>query len=219
METISNGDLRLPGRRLAIAVLLALAVAGCGGEVVVRQTFPAALVQSLPLRAGLLLDETFVGYVHREERKGDRDWSIALGDANREWIRSLADRLFAATQDVTSVANARNEMPTVDLVLQPAIDTVEFSVPRQSATDHYAVWIRYNFSVYKPDGELVTRWRVSAYGQSGDEGLSAAEALERAAYIAMRDAAATVATGFARQKKIKTAFLQSSLDETVEQSD
>jgi hypothetical protein len=87
------------------------------------------------------------------------------------------------------------------------VDAFEFSLPSQAATDQYAVWIRYNLEVYGADGQLIHRWPVTAYGQSGTGGLSDEEAMERAIVLAMRDAAATIAVDFARQAKIREKLL------------
>jgi hypothetical protein len=193
-----------------VSLWLALAascLAGCSGEVRVPEALPPPLVERLPLRVALHVDPAFSGYVYREARPGDRDWSIDIGAANAAMLDTVAAALFSASQRVGSVATASSDMADVDAVLSPSVDAVEFSVPSQSATDYYAVWIRYKLDVYGRDGALVASWPVSAYGQSGGEGLSAVEAMQRATQLAVRDAAATVVTGFARQARIREALL------------
>jgi hypothetical protein len=63
-------------------------------------------------------------------------------------------------------------------------------VPNQSKTEAFAVWIRYRIKVYDRLGTEVASWPVSAYGKSQTTMLGGSEALQRAAVLAMRDAAA-----------------------------
>jgi hypothetical protein len=123
---------------------------------------------------------------------------------------SVFNGLFAETRRVSGIATAAAEMPGLNAIVAPAVDAFEFSLPSQSATDQYAVWIRYNLDVYGPDGQLIVRWPITAYGQSGTGGFSDEESMERAAVLALRDAAATIATSFSRQPKIRESLLKES---------
>ena len=76
----------------------------------------------------------------------------------------------------------------MDALIEPSIDAFEFSVPNQTKTDAFAVWIRYRLKVYNSEGTVVANWPVSAYGKSQSGG--GKDALRRAAVLAMRDAAA-----------------------------
>ena len=184
----------------------ALALSGCSVNMVVPPAVPTPLVERLPLRAALHLSNDFVNFVHREENVGGRDWEIAIGAANERMVLSFASALFTDSKQVGGVATAAAEMPGMDLVIVPRLEKFEFSVPSQSATNHYAVWIRYNLDVHDSTGTLLTTWSVSAYGQSGKDGLGASLPLERAAVRAVRDAAATIATGFGKRKDIRNAI-------------
>ena len=64
------------------------------------------------------------------------------------------------------------------------------SVPSQSKTESYAVWIRYRLKIYDNAGDVYANWPLSAYGKSEQFGLGGDEPLKRAAILAMRDAAA-----------------------------
>ena len=77
---------------------------------------------------------------------------------------------------------------SIDVLIEPSIDAFEFSVPKQTRTEAFAVWIRYRLKVYDSEGIEVANWPVSAYGKSQSGGGS--DALRRAAVLAMRDAAA-----------------------------
>jgi len=95
----------------------------------------------------------------------------------------------------------------LDAVIVPGIDAFEFSLPRQSRSKQFAVWIRYNLHVYTPDGTLIMNWPISAYGQSDDRTFSTSAAMEEAVIKAMRDAAASILIGFAEEPEIREALL------------
>jgi hypothetical protein len=86
-----------------------------------------------------------------------------------------------------------NDDPTlmdIDALIEPTIDAFEFSTPGQSKTKAFAVWIRYRLKIFDHDGNLVSNWPVSAYGKSQTTAMNKSDALQRAAVLAMRDAAA-----------------------------
>lgn len=189
------------------AAILALVISGCSASVVVEQPFPPPLVEALPLRMAVHYAPELTGFAYREEASGDRDWTVHLGTANVAMFDSVFGKLFREVRRVSGVQAASQEMPSFDGIIAPAIDAFEFSLPSQAAIDQYAVWIRYTLDVYGPDGQLLLRWPVTAYGQSGTGGLSDEESMERAVVLAMRDAAATIAVGFASQPKVREKLL------------
>ena len=206
---------RTPGRIAAAAALL-LALGGCSQAVSVDTEFPAPVIEALPLKAGLQYDESLTNYRYAEKLPQDGDWSFELGTANRRLFDTLFGSLFRETAPVSTVASARQEVPDLDLIIQPAIEAMEFSLPRQSQTDQYAVWISYNLSIYEPAGELITSWPVKAYGQSDSRTFGAAGSMEQATIKAMRDAAAIIALGFAGQPKVRKALLDNADNANIE---
>ncbi len=199
-------------RLCATAAVLSLTV-GCSGSVTVEETFPLPVVEPLPLRVALYYPPALTEFVYSEKISGDREWTVQLGTANARMFNAVFSGLFPVTQRVSGIDTAPQEMPGLDAVLVPAVDAFEFSSPSQSATDQYAVWIRYNLDVYDGEGQLVVRWPVSAYGQSGTSGLSGEESMERATVLALRDAAAAIAVGFANQRAIREKLLKVTPDD------
>lgn len=194
---------RMPCHLAAVAVTLG----GCAASVVVEQVFPPPLVEPLPLRMAVHYPPELTSFVYQEDAIADRDWTVQLGTANMAMFDAVFAGLFREARRVSTVQAAAQEMPSLDGIISPTVDAFEFSLPSQAATDQYAVWIRYTLDVYGPDGQLVVRWPVTAYGQSGTGGLSDEESMERAVVLAMRDAAATIAVGFAKQPKVREQFL------------
>lgn len=178
-------------------------LAACNGSVLVAEQFPTPLVEKVPLRVAVHYPPALAEYVYKEDASADRDWTVQLGEANVRMFDSVFSGLFPEVRRVNSVAGAVAEMPELEIIIAPSVDAFEFSLPSQSATDQYAVWIRYNLDVYGRDGQLITHWPVAAYGQSGTGGLSDEGSMERATVLALRDASATIAMGFSQQPKIR----------------
>ena len=88
-------------------------------------------------------------------------------------------------------------------MLEPSIEAFDFSVPNQTKTDSFAVWIRYRIKVYDRYGTLVATTPISAYGKSLTTTLGGDQALQRAAVLAMRDAAALMIIKFDEQTLFK----------------
>jgi len=86
--------------------------------------------------------------------------------------------------------------------VEPKIEGFEFSVPNQSKTDAFAVWIRYRMQIFDSAGNSAATWTVSAYGKSQKEGLGGSKSLRRAAVLAMRDAAALILLQMDKATKI-----------------
>jgi len=196
--------------RHAAFTVVVISLAGCSASVSVEQAFPAPLVEQLPLRMAIHYSPALTGFVHREDRGPEREWTVQLGQANQQMFAAVFAGLFRDTQVVTSIQAAAQEMPALDGIVAPTLEAFEFSLPGQAAMDQYAVWIRYNLAVYGPDGRLLVSWPIAAYGESGSGGLDDEKAMERAVVLAMRDAAATVAVNFAKQPKVREFFLHAA---------
>lgn len=193
-------------------ILTASMLGGCGKSVIVDSDFPEPVIEALPLTVGVHYAEDFSNYSYSEDLPNDVDWSFELGDAN---VR-LFDRIFSALFNITSVVDGSGgsgpAYADLDAVIVPTIEAFEFSLPRQSRSEQYSVWIRYNLHIYSPDGTLITSWPVSAYGQSDERTFGASSAMEEAVIKAMRDAAASIIIGFAVEPKIKEALLSDDGD-------
>lgn len=172
-------------------MLLAAAVAGCGSQVAVRDpTIPDPLIAKLPMSVGARYPEAFDHFVHEERVIGKEKWLIDLGQSNK----ILFDKLFSSMFTDFHVLGAGEDPQNYnfDAVIEPSIDAFEFSVPEQSQTDAFAVWIRYRIRIFDKQGAQVANWPISAYGKSQTTFFSGDEALRRAAVLAMRDAAALI---------------------------
>ena len=186
-----TGVVRDTARLAALGVLVAL-LAGCGGATVAVPTeFPVPLVERVPVTMGVHLAPELRKFVHKEKLKNSGDWSINLGDAQEPMFNNLLTGMFAGLRFVKNPQSPGSE---VDAVLVPSITEVQFSIPTQTRSDYFEVWIRYNFKLLSNDGQAFAEWDLTAYGKANQRnygGLQGSQpALQAAALAACRDAMA-----------------------------
>ena len=192
-------------------------LAGCSQSMTVQTGFPTPVLDPLPLVVGIRYPDTLTDYVHQEAPPLEAEWTIRLGAANELLFDKLFGAMFMQTVALEQEASIAAH-PELDAVIEPTLEEFEFSLPRQSQTDQYAVWLRYNVRVYTPDGELICNWPVTAYGQAGAKTMAAEKSMQRATVLAMRDAAASIAVGFINAPGIKDKLLPETADDKDEQT-
>ncbi len=174
---------------IVYAAIVASLLAGCSSSVTLDPpTIPTPLIDKIPASIGLRIPAEFESFVHTEEVLGRKHWKIDLGRSNA----ALFTQLFAYMFENVTLLDPDDDasLLSIDALIEPSIDAFEFSVPNQTKTEAFAVWIRYRLKVYDNEGTLVANWPVSAYGKSQSGG--GTDALRRAAVLAMRDAAALI---------------------------
>lgn len=193
-----------PNIRSTITIsLLAFALAGCGSTVTMEEpTIPAPRIEKIPVNVALRIPEQFEHFVHKEEVLGKESWTIDLGGANAAFFTQLFGFLFNNVVVIGPDDDARDF--EFDALIEPSIDGFEFSVPNQSKTETFAVWIRYRLRVFDREGNNASNWTVSAYGKTQKEGLGGSASLQRAAVLAMRDAAALIIMQMDKVTKISS---------------
>jgi hypothetical protein len=195
--------------RTSISILATICIAGCGGAAVTlhNPTIPEPLIDQLPLTVAAKYPVAFDNFVHEEQVMGKEKWSIDLGRSNRILFTQLFGSMFTEFSVVGNDADPKDQ--TFDALIEPSIDAFEFSVPSQSQTDDFAVWIRYRIKIFDKDGVQIANWPIAAYGKSQTTTFGTDEALQRAAVLAMRDAAALIilqmdkATGISKLSQAK----------------
>lgn len=199
-----------------------IATSGCSTHVTLQNpTIPAPLVEALPLSVAVRYPEAFQHYVHKEKVIGKDEWTIDMGRANSMLFTQLFGAMFADCTVIGEPPAARDDDDTappvrcdfvppgtdpgslpIDALIEPSIDAFEFSVPEQSQTESFAVWIRYRLKIYDAQGNEIANWPLSAYGKSMSTFMGSDEALRHAAVLAMRDAAALVVLQMDRSQNI-----------------
>ncbi len=185
-------------RNLLSGTLVAALAAGCSSNVTLDPpTIPEPLIVKIPMSVALRLPENFESFEHEEKVLGRDVWKIDLGRSNAVFFEQLFGYMFedVIIIDAEEFAGGAAQ-PAFDALIEPSIDAFEFAVPVQTKTDAFAVWIRYRLKIFDRDGDLVANWPVSAYGKSLTTTLGGSDALQRAAVLAMRDAAALMIMKF-----------------------
>lgn len=198
-------------RRLLCALILLPVLSACDHALVIPDRFPEPMVATLPVDMALLYTPEFTGYRYREETDNGAEWVIDLGKANVALFDTISKRLFRSAVRIDAMPSPGASLP-YSAILEPSVEAFEFSLPEQSATDQYSVWIRYNLKVFGPDGALITTWNVSAYGESAATMLQPARSMEQATITALRDAGATISVDFATEAKIRETLLKEKAD-------
>ena len=195
----SGNFLRLSRRFLA--AFACAAVSGCSTSLVVNATFPQPLVDSIPVRIGILFDEALSTYAHEEKIPQQASYSIQLGEANVSMLNQLFSSMFASTESVPALPLEATDQGRLDAVIKPELERFEFDVPIQRADQFVEVWMQYQMRLYETDGQLIAEWPVTGYGKAehGSRGV----ALNRAAVVAMREVGAVISTEFSAQPAVE----------------
>lgn len=189
-------------RKLLCAAAAGLCAAGCASSVTVDTDFPVPLVEPLPVRVGLVLDDELQQFEHFEEIPRQAKWTIHLGGANIAMLRPLFNTMFRETREVSESGFAQ-ALSELDGIIRPTLQAFEFEVPTAgNRRDQFVeVWMQYNLELYDPSGELVIDWPVSGYGKAALS-RNRERSLNRAAMVAMRDVGAAISTRFAQQPQV-----------------
>ncbi len=182
-------------RTLVIGMSVIVVAAGCVSSVRLDPpTIPSPNINRIPVAVAVRLPENFESYVHKEDVLGREEWKIDLGRSNAVFFTQLLAYMF----DTVIMLQPGDDLETYDFdaLIEPSIDAFEFSVPNQTKTDAFAVWIRYRIKVFDRYGTMVANISISAYGKSLTTTMGGSNALQRAAVLAMRDAAALMIMKF-----------------------
>jgi len=188
--------------RFAITALIATVLSGCGTAIKVRSgQMPDAIVQQLPLRVGVRFDESITDFSYQEKLATGGTYSIDLDDASAEMLTSTFGDLF---QEMILVPPGE-EVPPVDILIEPTLSALEFVVPSQTISNDYAIWIKYQIKVYDSTGKIQADFLIPAYGKAPKDSLVGGTkgALTQAAMRALRDASTVLLTRFVADAKLE----------------
>ncbi|MCZ6890447.1 MAG: hypothetical protein O7H39_18310 [Gammaproteobacteria bacterium] len=195
-----------------VLVMSAVALVGCtsGASVVVTTSVPTPLVEPIPVNMGVHYDTALTTYVHEEDLDYFGKYRIEIGASQIP----VFNQVFAAMFDsVTRVDSITGHGHDVDAVLKPTLEQLQFSIPQQTRSDFYEVWISYTIELYDPTGELIVAVPLKAYGKSNSKNFGFMEkvkepALNEATIWALRDAAASLSFYFRHVPEIATWLKQ-----------
>ena len=201
---------------------LTLLGAGCASkQVVVEGTFPAPLLDPLPVTIGVIYPSAFAQHEFFDEAKGraESDWLVKTGEAQVEFWDILLTGLFDEVVHIQDWETVQSRGADIDGVLIPAIAELQYTIPTHTNVKVYEIWMRYEFRLVdvsaihqQEDGALsfnpedrIAQWPVTAYGKTPTAFLqSDEEAVNLAAVVALRDAGAHFITTFGRTPDVAT---------------
>lgn len=182
-----------------LGCLALLGGGGCSRETSVGHDFPVPVMDRLPHRVGLMLDEALRTHAVDDVDEDEDPWHVELGAAHASLFRQLFAGMFRETVEVDRPSSSGGLAAT----FRPEVEDYQFSTPEQSHSDYTEAWVRYRMVVYGPRGEVAATWPFSGYGRSEGSTLRPSGSLDDATGRALRDAGAVVVLKLTKQPAIR----------------
>ena len=188
---------------------------------------PRPLVAPLHVTMGVYFDDTLQSYIHREELEDHGAYSIDIGASQAPVFAQVFDAMFDSVVQVRAevpaadAPSADEDAPqeplaptfigiapgSVDGILAPSIEEVQFAIPDQTGGEFYEVWIRYRIRIYDPSGQTLAEWPLIGYGKANERNYRSIDqkeaGLNEATIWALRDAAALLSFQFGDQAEVQ----------------
>ncbi len=188
--------------KITLLLFSMMVLSGCGSSLVVNTKFPEPVSEPINVSMGVVYSEDLTNYVYEEDEDDRSKWKIDIGDAHKNLLEGVFEKMFANSQGLSSLEENTDNL---DLVLFPTISEFQYSSPRETHSKIYEVWIKYNMQVYTGNGDLVADWIMSAYGKTPSAFLkSHEEAMNQAIIVALRDLGASLVSGFSKVPEVKS---------------
>lgn len=141
-----------------------MTVWGCAGgaHVIPDVRIPEPLVESFPLTVGIYYSPELTEYIHDEKIGRYGRFVVELGDNQKQVFESSLGAVFDELVTLESLEDTGVEVAGI---FNPSIVGVNVSIPAVTGSDYFEVWIRYDLRLLKPDGTLIHRWLVPAFGK------------------------------------------------------
>jgi hypothetical protein len=185
-------------RHACLLGVLALLTACSAATIDIEGTFPAPLVQKLPLTVGVYYDADFVNhsYIEINDNTGDDQYIINSGASQIELFNTMLPAIFEEVVLLDSIDSAGN-YTNLDAVFVPSIEEFQVGLPQKTRLNVYEIWVKYNMRLAKANGDFIADWVMTAYGKSPEETFQSVDAgVNDAANVALRDLVASFTFGF-----------------------
>lgn len=194
----------------SIVALCVLGACSSTKNLQIESRFPIPLIKKTPVNMGIYLDEPLREFTYQEVIEGKGEWNVPVGSVQPALFKNLATGMFEQFAFVESTTNAE-----LDATLKPEIKDLQFSLPEQTRSDFYEVWINYRFQLFDTQGTAIADWALPAYGKASKKDFgNASSGVEAAAVAACRDAMAFFAINFSKEPQVK-AWLQNRVASTA----
>ena len=184
--------------------LVALALSGCGvSNVVIEGSFPTPNINKIPVAVAVYYDDALREFSYIEySETGREEFNIESGQSHMELFNAVLPAMFDRVIFVDNLEDARAE--GVDAVFVPTIEEFQLALPAKTKLDVYEVWIKYNMRLITAEGDYIADWIVTSYGKTPTETLrSAADGINEAAVVALRDLASSFSLSFGQVPEVR----------------
>jgi hypothetical protein len=193
-------------------IIFSFFLSGCKNTLIVRGDFPSPVINQLPFTVGAIFDQSFSQYRYLEKNDKRSEWDVSVGDAQVQLFQQVFTAMFNKvvnnSQITTEVDNS------IDLYIQPSIESFQYNVPYETKGNMYEVWLKYNVKVFDEQQQLIADWILTAYGKTPTAFFKSQEAaLNEAMVLALRDVGAVLSLKFSHVPEIKS-WLKSRKVET-----
>jgi len=164
----------------------------------IEGTFPAPLVQKIPLKIGVIYDDAFSShsYIEINDNTGDDQYIINSGSSQIALFNTMLPAVFEEVVQLDSLDSAADQ-DDLDAVFVPAIEEFQVGLPQKTRLNVYEIWVKYNMRLAQANGDYIADWVMTAYGKSPEETFQSVDAgVNDAANVALRDLAASFTLGF-----------------------
>ena len=185
-------------------LLVALSLSGCGvSNVVIEGSFPTPNINKIPVTVAVYYDDALRGFSYLEySETGQEEFNIESGQSHMELFNAVLPAMFDRVIVVDNLEDARAE--GVDAVFAPAIEEFQLALPAKTKLDVYEVWIKYNMRLLTAEGDYIADWILTSYGKTPTETFrSAADGINEAAVVALRDLASSFSLSFGQVPEVR----------------
>ena len=183
--------------RAGLVVLVALLTACSATVINIEGSFPAPLVQKIPLTIGVIYDDGFSNhsFIEINDTTGDDQYIINSGASQIALFNTMLPAVFEEVVQLDSLESASN-YSELDAVFFPAIEEFQVGLPQKTRLNVYEIWVKYNMRLARANGDYIADWVMTAYGKSPEETFQSVDAgVNDAANVALRDLAASFTLG------------------------
>ncbi len=195
---------KLTAIKYSLASIIVLLTACSATTINIEGSFPAPLVQKLPLTVGVYYDEAFINhsFIEINDNTGDDQYIINSGASQLELFNTMLPAVFEQVVQLDSLGSA-SSMSDIDAVFVPAIEEFQVGLPQKTRLNVYEIWVKYNMRLAQSNGDYIADWVMTAYGKSPEETFQSVDAgVNDAANVALRDLAASFTLGFSNIPEI-----------------
>ncbi len=186
------------------ALFVALALSGCGASnVVIEGSFPTPNINKIPVAVAVYYDDALREFSYLEySETGQEEFNIESGQSHIELFNAVLPAMFDRVIVVDNLEDARAE--GVDAVFAPVIEEFQLALPAKTKLDVYEVWIKYNMRLLTAEGDYIADWILTSYGKTPTETFrSAADGINEAAVVALRDLASSFSLSFGQVPEVR----------------